>query len=676
MQRFEVNSSAMSIANGTKASAHESTLERMLWVQLRGLGLGQTGAADFEAIRAGLRISGFYERWLAASLALFVQQGRLRLEDGLYAAAPGADLDAGAVRQEWEAGLERWRCDPDLGTLVGLEAETMRALPEILTGKVRATDVLFPDGSMSLVEGVYKNNAVADYFNDGVAGLAEAYLKARLAQDAEARIRILEIGAGTGGTSARVFARLKPYQQHIAEYCYTDLSQAFLSHARQSYGPGVPYLDTRILDIGRPLAAQGFELGRYDMVIAANVLHATRNIRQSLRNAKAALCRHGLLVLNELSAGSLSAHITFGLLEGWWLYEDGALRIPGSPVLAPETWTRVLEEEGFGPALLPLAAARPLGQQIIAAESDGVVRQPISRASATVTSVIPTRAILAGELADGGGAALRERGIAAFKKLIKELLHVPESEIDPSEPLAKYGIDSISVSQLRNMLADVFTDVSVALFFDYQTIEDLVSFFLSTQRDALVKWVGGDGGHVQPSSPQEAPGTAPLESELTSQPKARTGWSRSTTPASADGNAGAWEQTFADRSSNPRLPEEPSARPPDAIAIVGMACRFPAADSVDAYWQMLLAGTKADNTGPQRRWAERLTKITNKPPHAWGAFLDNVDRFDPGFFGIPPLHAESIEPTGTPVPDELLACPGGCRVRQRQMAPGIQPHGT
>ena len=375
-----------------KASAHQSILERLLWVQLRSMGLGEIGAAGFEEIKARLGIDPSYERWLAASLALFVRQGWLGLQDGLYTAAPGADLDAEVVRQEWVAGLERWLLDPDRGALAGLEAETMRALPEILTGKVRATDVLFPDGSMALVEKVYKNNAVADYFNDGAAGLVEAFVKARLAQDADARIRILEIGAGTGGTSARVFARLKPYQQHIAEYCYTDLSQAFLSHARQSYAPWVPYLDTRILDIEQPLAAQGFELGRYDMVIAANVLHATRNIRQSLRNAKAALCRHGLLVLNELSRTSLSTHVTFGLLESWWLYEDGALRIPGSPVLAPETWVRVLEEEGFGHILQPLAAACHLGQQIIVSESDGVVRQqlkPQGRTSRPPSGVCP-----------------------------------------------------------------------------------------------------------------------------------------------------------------------------------------------------------------------------------------------------------------------------------------------
>ncbi|MCG8399781.1 class I SAM-dependent methyltransferase, partial [Bacillus atrophaeus] len=77
------------------------------------------------------------------------------------------------------------------------------------------------------------------------------------------------------------------------------------------------------------------EAGGYDVVIAANVLHATKNIRQTLRHAKAVMKHNGLLLLNEMAGNSLFPHITFGLLEGWWLYEDPALRIPGCPGLYP-----------------------------------------------------------------------------------------------------------------------------------------------------------------------------------------------------------------------------------------------------------------------------------------------------------------------------------------------------
>src|SRR5437660_290064 len=83
-----------------------------------------------------------------------------------------------------------------------------------------------------------------------------ALLEERLRQDPSARVRILEAGAGTGGTSAPVLARLKPYADHIAEYCYTDISQAFLLHAQAVFGPVHPYLSYGIFNVEKPIAGQ------------------------------------------------------------------------------------------------------------------------------------------------------------------------------------------------------------------------------------------------------------------------------------------------------------------------------------------------------------------------------------------------------------------------------------
>ena len=52
----------------------------------------------------------------------------------------------------------------------------------------------------------------------------------------------------------------------------------------------------------------------YDVVIATNVLHATRDIRQTLRNAKAVMKANGVLLLNEMIGKNTFIHLTFGLL--------------------------------------------------------------------------------------------------------------------------------------------------------------------------------------------------------------------------------------------------------------------------------------------------------------------------------------------------------------------------
>src|SRR5262249_26821913 len=160
---------------------------------------------------------------------------------------------------------------------------------------------------------IYKNNAIADYFNHVLAEIVAAYVRR------SSECRILEIGAGTGGTTASLVSLLAPLRSQIAELCFTDISAAFFQRAHNLFDRQWPDLVTRRFDVESALAGQSVPIGNYDVVVAANVLHATRDIRNTLRNAKAALRPGGLLVLNELSANSLFLHLTFGLLSGWWL---------------------------------------------------------------------------------------------------------------------------------------------------------------------------------------------------------------------------------------------------------------------------------------------------------------------------------------------------------------------
>ena len=74
---------------------------------------------------------------------------------------------------------------------------------------------------------------------------------------------------------------------------------------------------------------QGYGLGRYDILFATNVLHATRDMGVTLQSCKALLRKGGLLVANELSTKTEFLTLTFGLTKGWWLYDDGQRRIPG-----------------------------------------------------------------------------------------------------------------------------------------------------------------------------------------------------------------------------------------------------------------------------------------------------------------------------------------------------------
>ncbi len=82
------------------------------------------------------------------------------------------------------------------------------------------------------------------------------------------------------------------------------------------------------------LHLQGFEPGACDAVFATNVLHATCNMAATLQQCKALLRTGGLLLVNELCVRTDFLTLTFGLTNGWWLFDDAELRIPGSPLLS------------------------------------------------------------------------------------------------------------------------------------------------------------------------------------------------------------------------------------------------------------------------------------------------------------------------------------------------------
>jgi len=559
-------------------------------------------------------VTGFYRQWLDSSRKILAEQG---LNQGAQ----------GNPEQHWQAWAKAKQdsfANADLSAAIELVEACLRALPDILSGRTRATDILFPDSSMRRVEGIYRNNAVADYFNRILAESLVAAIEIRLQKDPGAQLRILEIGAGAGGTTATILPLLAPYRQHIAEYAYTDLSKAFLFHAEEQFVKDYPYVRPKLFDVEKPLAGQDIAAQHYDVVIATNVLHATRNIRQTLSNAKAALHKNGLLLLNEISGKSLFAHLTFGLLEGWWLSEDQPLRIPDAPGLYPETWKQVLEQEGFSAVLFPAPDAHVLGQQIIVAESDGVVRQQKTAQKPSVNPASQVPSIAMDEFSKpaviNSDETLKEASNFQLKKLAAKTLRMNSQDIDALEPLETYGIDSILVVQITNALREIFPDIRSTLLFECQTINALSDYFINNNKDRLIRLTGLQAQTAAPERPRSA----------------------SAAQASTEKTAERQLYGFDNKAD----------AEPDAIAVIGMSCRFPQADTVDDYWQILKSGQDCIREVPTDRWpmqdffhADPDEAVQQGKSYCkWGGFLDNVTDFDPLFFNISPKEAIAIDP--------------------------------
>ncbi|MEJ2621308.1 MAG: beta-ketoacyl synthase N-terminal-like domain-containing protein [Candidatus Thiodiazotropha sp.] len=666
--------------------AMDALLARVLWSQLHTTGLFETQRLDVVAMKA--RVAEGYGRWLDVTLKYLLEHGYLFIDGDEYLVNPAASSDVEAAWLAWDEMKGLWLNDAARKEQATLVEHTLRALPDILNGNTLATDILFPGASMERVEDIYKDNPQADYFNDVLAHTIVAYIEARLAEEPEAKLRIIEVGAGTGGTTARILPKLKPYHAHIDEYCYTDLSRTFLLHAEETYGHDNPFLCYRIYDVESPAKAQGIDTGSYDLVIATNVLHATRNIRHTLRNVKTVLQCNGLILVNELIRNTLFAHLTFGLLEGWWLYEDNALRIPGCPGLSSESWACVLEEEGFHSVFFPAEGAEDLGQQVIVAESNGVIRQrkqairrtavmkqsgkgaepepdipdsrkakPWAGASSQDNITPPT-----GVTVDSAEAADDTIKVFVRSQIVEKLctsLRISADNINTACPFADYGVDSISAVQLVQAInASLGIELKSTHLFDHSSVDRLSNYILSRYRHVLPTELGGRPGEDES---QLAAGGAATRQDPAVERKGRhtkapvcdgsatgkrdgIGPTETLRPTATDAKIVQGKHLYKADSGQASADDRGIVKEP--IAIIGMSGRFAKSDTLAELWEHMASGK--DLVGEISRWdllSHYKAHSIEKPEYCTsGSALDDIDKFDPLFFNISTLEASYMDP--------------------------------
>lgn len=165
-------------------------------------------------------------------------------------------------------------------------------LPDVLTGKYDALSLLFPNDDGVSASHLYTTSVGACALNSMLAeGLAQI-----LAQLPEGRsLKILEIGAGSGATTNIVLNRCSSSR---IEYHFTDISPHFFASAKERLNQHSIH-QYAVLDIERDPVKQGFAAEAYDVIIAANVLHATSDLKHSLRNIKTLIKPDGALFLVE-----------------------------------------------------------------------------------------------------------------------------------------------------------------------------------------------------------------------------------------------------------------------------------------------------------------------------------------------------------------------------------------
>jgi len=350
---------------------------------------GERVTVEDRMVRLGIapRHRQVFERYLG----FFAQDGLLQADgDGWKVRRSGRLADP---EELWQRILARYpRLQPELA----LVRRCGRELAGVLQDKVDPLKLIFPDGSLAGAEHFYQDSESSRNSNRLVAEAVGAAL-ARLPEGRT--VRILEIGAGTGGMTSYVLPRLP---KDRTEYVFSDLSNLFFAKAEQKFFD-YPFLEYRLLDIDKPPAEQGFAPHSFDLVLASDAIHASRDLRRTLGHVRSLLAPQGLLALLELDRVPRWPDLVFGLTEGWWHFTDTDLR-PAYPLLARERWLTLFAECGFDGA----RAVSDQGEEASARQSVYLARAPQLAPGTPAPLAVPVTRAAPGTwllFADRGGLA-------------------------------------------------------------------------------------------------------------------------------------------------------------------------------------------------------------------------------------------------------------------------------
>lgn len=233
-------------------------------------------------------------------------------------------------------------------------ALTCAELGPILRGEKDAVQILFGGAGAELLEQFYGDGLFSSQWmaaiSRAVQVLADSLPEGR-------GLRILEVGAGTGGLAAFLLPQL---ERGLHRYVFSDVSQGFFGPAAQKLA-AFPEVEFQVYDLERPGGEQGLPEGTFDLVLATNVLHTAADLRAALKHVRDLLAPGGTLIFTDVACSQLWTETIFGLTTGWWRFADRDLRAE-QPLLTREQWMPVLTEAGFAEALDIPGTAGPRGE--------------------------------------------------------------------------------------------------------------------------------------------------------------------------------------------------------------------------------------------------------------------------------------------------------------------------
>lgn len=312
---------------------HARLLRAYTLEALSKLGCDAIGTRPGHAIPDAKRVLTQHQQ-LVRQLLRVLEEGHLLVESNNLFIRTEDTIDETPAEEIYNAVKTKW---PEHASVHHLIHAVGSRLAECLVGERDVLEIIFGETmSRGALQDFYESWPL---FRIPTNLLAEFLCRSLARYSGTGKFRILEIGAGTGGTTRPLLEALKANNIPF-DYHFTDLSPSLVEAARSSF-KGVASATFGTLDIEKD-PPEELE-GAFHVVIAANCIHATRNVRQSLINVRRMLREDGVLALVEITRNIFIFDLIFGLFTGWWLSTDGRAHA----LIDEHQWERKMIDAGF-----------------------------------------------------------------------------------------------------------------------------------------------------------------------------------------------------------------------------------------------------------------------------------------------------------------------------------------
>ena len=423
---------------------------------IAGIEFAEGKQYTFDDIMKCIQVLEKYEKMIRSFLTVLEEENILifKKDEVTIKKVPGQELYIGNIKSQFS------RKYPEYTGLTDLIEYCCQHYQKALSGEINALNVLFPDGVSIWGDEKYQIHVQHSYCDVYKEMLKRSVIRYIEHYGQFQKIKILEVGSGNGILTKSILPDLAEYQ---VEYYFTDIGNYFLEKGkRQFMSEEYPFVQFKKFDITQNPLGQGFEENVMDIVIGLNVVHATKNIKNSLENMKCLLKPNGMMGLIESIHNERWYNMIDGLAEGWWYFEDTDLR--KAPLVELGGWRTCFQDIGLRDIYtFPANTVKEqysdmgmiIGKKVEKNRSFDVI-QSTEEKNINVTS--------------GYGALVSEKEMD-FAEAFSEFLGI--EQIGIHDNFYELGIDSIIAIQISSKLQKQGYKIKLDDILKYPTIDEL-----------------------------------------------------------------------------------------------------------------------------------------------------------------------------------------------------------